>query len=262
MTPSTEQKLRGKRALITGSGTGIGREIALEFHRQGADVILHYAGSRSGAESAVAQITAAGGKATCYQADLSQVEECARLVDSAADFMGGLDVLVNNAGITEVWDFLDVTPQQFDLLYHVNIRGEFFCAQRAVTHMLKQGTGAIVNLTSVHGYAGMPGHSVYAGTKGAIIAWTRELGIELADRNIRVNAVAPGWIEVESHYVKYADYDTSSARTRVPRGRVGQPLDVAKACVYLASDDADYVVGTTLLVDGGTIGLMSLAAKN
>lgn len=255
-----ERKLEGKKALVTGAGTGIGRGVAMEFAHQGADVVLHYSGSKRGAESAVEEITAVGGKATSMQADLSRVDECARLVDAAAGFLGGLDVLVNNAGITEVWQFMDVTPDQFDLLYHVNIRGEFFCAQRAVHHMLKQGKGSIVNMTSVHGFAGMPGHSVYAGTKGAIIAWTRELSIELANQNIRVNAVAPGWIEVESHYTKYKGYDTSGARTRVPRGRVGQPADVAKACVYLASDDADFVIGQTLLVDGGTVALMSLAA--
>ncbi len=253
------KKLTGKRALITGAGTGIGREVALEFSRQGADVVIHYAGSKKGAESALAEIVAAGGKASVIQADLSEVKGCFRLVDEAAAFLGGLDILINNAGITEVWDFLDVTPEQFDSLYHVNIRGEFFCAQRAVTHMLKAGRGAIVNLTSVHGFAGMPGHSVYAGTKGAIIAWTREVSIELASKNIRVNAVAPGWIEVESHHTKYEGYDPLAGGKRVPRGRVGQPLDVAKACVYLASDDADFVVGQTLLVDGGTIALMSLA---
>jgi len=253
------KKLTGKRALITGAGTGIGREVALEFSRQGADVVIHYAGSKKGAESALAEIVAAGGKASVIQADLSEVKGCFCLVDEAAAFLGGLDILINNAGITEVWDFLDVTPEQFDSLYHVNIRGEFFCAQRAVTHMLKAGRGAIVNLTSVHGFAGMPGHSVYAGTKGAIIAWTREVSIELASKNIRVNAVAPGWIEVESHHTKYEGYDPLAGGKRVPRGRVGQPLDVAKACVYLASDDADFVVGQTLLVDGGTIALMSLA---
>jgi NAD(P)-dependent dehydrogenase (short-subunit alcohol dehydrogenase family) len=252
-------KLEGKLALVTGAGTGIGREVALEFARQGSDVVLHYSSSKEGAESAVREIRAAGRRTNLLQADLGQVGECFRLVDDAARFLGGLDILVNNAGITEVWDFLDVTPEQFDEVYHVNIRGQFFCAQRAVRHMLERGGGAIVNMTSVHGFAGMPGHSVYAGTKGAIIAWTRELGIELAPRKIRVNAVAPGWIEVPSHYTKYANYDPKAGGKMVPVQRVGSPLDVAKACVFLASDDAAFVVGHTMLVDGGTVALMSLA---
>ena len=252
-------KLNGKLALVTGAGTGIGREVALEFARQGASVVLHYSASKTGAETAVADIQANGGKASCLQADLGNVEDCFRLVDYAANFLGGLDILVNNAGITEVWQFLDVTPEQFDQLYHVNIRGEFFCAQRAVQHMLKRGKGAVVNMTSVHGFAGMPGHSVYAGTKGAIAAWTREVAIELAGRHIRVNAVAPGWIEVPSHYTKYQGYDIKQGAKQIPRGRVGQPIDVAKACVFLASDDADFVVGHVMLVDGGSIALMSLA---
>jgi glucose 1-dehydrogenase/3-oxoacyl-[acyl-carrier protein] reductase len=255
----TIQKLAGKKALITGAGTGIGREVALEFSRQGADVVLHYSASKSGAESVVEEIKARDCKALSIQADLGQVSECFRLVDAAAEFLGGLDILVNNAGITEVWDFMAVTQEQFDHLYHVNIRGEFFCAQQAVRHMLKAGKGAIVNMTSVHGFAGMLGHSVYAGTKGAIIAWTREAACELAGRNIRMNAVAPGWIEVESHYVKYEGYDVQSGGQRIPRKRVGQPLDVAKACVYLASDDADFVIGQTLIVDGGTLALMTLS---
>ncbi|MCL5999339.1 MAG: glucose 1-dehydrogenase [Chloroflexi bacterium] len=252
-------KLAGKLALITGSGTGIGREVALEFARQGANVVLHYAASKHGAESAVEEITASGGKACAIQADLGNVDECFRLVDSAATFLGGLDILVNNAGITEVWDFFDVTPQQFDQLYHVNIRGQFFCAQRAAQQLLKRGGGAIVNMTSVHGFAGMPGHSVYAGTKGAICAWTREVAIELAGKNIRVNAVAPGWIEVESHYTKYDGYDVNSGARQIPRRRVGQPIDIAKACVFLASEDADFIIGHVMLVDGGTTALMSLA---
>jgi NAD(P)-dependent dehydrogenase (short-subunit alcohol dehydrogenase family) len=158
-----------------------------------------------------------------------------------------------------VWDFLDVTPEQYDLLYDVNIRGQFFCAQRATRYMLDQGGGSIINMASVHGFAGIPGHSVYAGTKGAICAWTRELAIELAPRNIRVNAVAPGWIEVEGHHEKYADYDTAAGGRQIPRRRVGQPIDIAKACVYLASSDSDFVIGHVLVVDGGTTALMSLA---
>ena len=176
-------RLQGKRALITGSGTGIGREVALQFARQGAGVVLHYSSSREGAESAVEEIKSSGGTASLLHADLGKVDDCAKLVDYAASSLGGLDILVNNAGITEWGPFDDVTPEQFDKLYHVNIRGDFFCAQRAVRHMSDHG-GVIVNMTSVHGLEGQPGHSVYSGTKGAIIAWTRELAVELAPRKI------------------------------------------------------------------------------
>jgi NAD(P)-dependent dehydrogenase (short-subunit alcohol dehydrogenase family) len=222
--------------------------------------MIHYSHESARAESAVAEIQGNGGKAGLVHADFSTVDACFATVDAAVDFLGGLDILVNNAGITEVWDFMEVTPEQFDYLYNVNIRGQFFCAQRAVRSMLAQGAGAIVNLASVHGFAGMPGHSVYAGTKGAIIAWTREVAIELAARNIRVNAVAPGWIEVEGHYEKDANYDPVAGGRHIPRGRVGKPLDIAKACVFLASADSDYVAGHVMLVDGGTTALMSLAA--
>lgn len=255
-----EQKLKGKRALVTGAGTGIGREVGLELARQGADVMLHYSHSSNRAESAVAEIEKNGGKASLQHGDFTQVKACFEVVDAAVEFLGGLDILVNNAGITEVWNFLDVTPEQYDLLYDVNIRGQFFCAQRATRYMLDQGGGAIINMASVHGFAGIPGHSVYAGTKGAICAWTRELAIELAPRNIRVNAVAPGWIEVESHHEKYADYDPAAGGRQIPRRRVGQPIDIAKACAYLASSDSDFVIGHVLMVDGGTTALMSLAA--
>lgn len=252
------RRLQGKRALVTGSGTGIGREVALEFARQGADVVLHYSNSREGAESAVEAIAADGGKASVFRADLGHTHECTALVDYAATFLGGLDVLVNNAGITDITPFDEVTPANFDELYHVNIRGQFFSAQRAARHMADKG-GAIVNMTSVHGLAGAPGYSVYAGTKGAIIAWTRQLAIELAPRKIRVNAVAPGWIVVPSHFARYENYSPEEGAQQIPWGRVGVPNDIANACVFLASDEADFVVGSILQVDGGVIARMPIA---
>lgn len=252
------QKLHGKRALVTGSGTGIGREVALELARQGADVVLHYASSKGGAESAAEEIRALGRKVAVLQADLGDVDACFDLVDRAAGFLGGLNVLVNNAGLTETATFLDVTPALFDRLYHINIRGQFFCAQRAARYMLEAQGGAIINMTSVHGLLSLPGYSVYAGTKGAIIAWTRELAIELAPRRIRVNAIAPGWINVPNDLVKYPDLDLEAGGKQIPWRRVGDPLDVARACVYLASDDADFVVGAVLVIDGGTTALLSL----
>lgn len=252
-------KLSGKRALVTGAGTGIGRAIALEFARQGAAVALHYASSREGAYSAAAAIAALGGTAHCLQADLREVPACLSLVDQAADALGGLDILVNNAGLTEeVW-FLEATPEHFDRLYQVNIRGQFFCAQQAARRMLAgDGGGVIINLCSVHGFAGAPRHSVYAGTKGAIIAFTRELGVELAPMGIRVNGLAPGWTEVEGHWARYEGYDPVAGGRSIPARRVGQPEDIARVAAFLASGDAAYIVGQTLLVDGGMVAALAL----
>jgi NAD(P)-dependent dehydrogenase (short-subunit alcohol dehydrogenase family) len=255
----TEQRLAGKLALVTGSGTGLGREIALEFARQGADVVLHYSRSARGANSAADEIHAMGRKCALIQADLSRVEACLELVDQAVAFLGGIDILMNNAGITASGSFFDVTPEQFDLLYHVNIRGEFFCAQRAAKYMAEQpNKGVIINMTSVHGLAAIPLHSIYAGTKGAIIGWSRELAVELAPHGIRVNAIAPGWIAVESHYQQIPNFDPAKLGYMIPWGRLGVPADIAKACVFLASDDSSFMVGSVLLVDGGTIAKMAL----
>lgn len=250
--------LAGKKALITGSGTGIGREIALEFARQGAQVVFHYASSGEGALSAAKECQEMGVRTAVLQADLGQVDQCFKLVDEAIEALDGLDILVNNAGITHKCNFVEATPEEFDKIYAVNIRAQYFCAQRAVRHMLAQGQGVLVNMTSVHGFAAMPLHSVYAGTKGAICAWTRELAIELAP-TIRVNAIAPGWIEVERHH-QTPGYDPSRAQTQVPLQRVGTPLDVARACVFMASDDSAFMTGHVLLLDGGTTAWMSLAA--
>jgi glucose 1-dehydrogenase len=254
----SEQKLSDQRALITGAGTGIGREIALEFARQGAQVALHYAHSAEGADSATQAILSSGGNAKAFKADLQHVEEATDLVDRAIDFLGGIDILVNNAGITYNKPFIEMNPKEFDTLFHVNVRAQYFIIQQALPHMLKHNGGAIVNMTSIHGLQGAPEHSAYAATKGAIIALTRQLGIELAHLGIRVNAIAPGWIEVPNHYKAVEGYDPRAARDQIPASRAGQPLDIAKLAVFLASSDADFIVGQTIVVDGGTTSLMSL----
>lgn len=255
-------KLAGRRAVVTGSGTGIGREIALEFARQGADVVLHYSHSEDGAQSAVAEIASMGRRATAFQANFDSVAEVADLAENAIRFLGGIDCLVNNTGITFNKPFLDVTCEQFDMMYHVNIRAQFFLTQHAVKDMLGHGGGAICNITSIHGLQGAPEHSVYAGTKGAIIAYTRALAVELAHKGIRVNAVAPGWVTVENYYKAlpgFNEKDAQEAASRtVPAGHSGTPLDIAKLAVFLCSEDAGYIIGQTLVADGGTTSLMSL----
>jgi NAD(P)-dependent dehydrogenase (short-subunit alcohol dehydrogenase family) len=255
-------KLTGRKALVTGSGTGIGREIALEFARQGADVVLHYAHSDAGAKSAVEQIEAMGRRGAAFRADFDNVDEVVSLGDSAIGFLGGIDCLVNNAGITFNKPFLKVTREQFDKMYHVNIRAQFFLTQRAVERMEKDGGGAICNVTSIHGVQGAPEHSVYAGTKGAIVAYTRSLAVELAHKNIRVNAIAPGWVTVENYYKVLPGFNEEDAKKtaweKVPVARYGLPIDIARLAVFLCSDDAGYIIGQTIVADGGTTSLMSL----
>jgi len=251
--------MKGKKVLVTGSGTGIGREIALEFARRGADVVLHYAHSADGAFSAVEEIRSAGGKAMAIKADLNDVNQAMMLASKAVEFLDGIDVLVNNAGITMTLEFEKVTPEQFDTMYNVNIRAQFFITQTILPTMIKQGGGAIINLSSVHGISACKGHSVYAGTKGAIIAYSRELAVELAPLGIRVNVIAPGAVPVENHLKAAGDMDLSGMGDLIPCGFPGTPLDIAKVAVFLASNDARYIVGQTIVVDGGTTSWMSFS---
>jgi NAD(P)-dependent dehydrogenase (short-subunit alcohol dehydrogenase family) len=255
------QRFEGRKVLITGSGTGIGRGIALEFAREGADVALHYAHSDTGAKSAAEEILAMGRRARAFQASFENLEEVVRLGEEAIAFLGGMDCLVNNSGITFNKPFLKITPQQYDTVFNVNIRAQFFLTQLVVQHMLNNGRGAVVNLTSIHGVQGAPEHAVYAATKGAIIAFTRTLGVELAHKGIRVNAIAPGWVMVENHRKIFPGYTEEGAledaKTSVPLGRPGFPLDIAKLALFLCSEDAEYIVGQTIIADGGTTALMS-----
>ncbi|MDW8007366.1 MAG: SDR family NAD(P)-dependent oxidoreductase, partial [Thermomicrobium sp.] len=215
-------KLDGKRALVTGAGMGIGRGIALALAQEGAAVALHYAHSRSGAEEAAEAIRSAGGRAVVIGGDLRSVAECRRVVDEAAAALGGLDILVNNAGVTRARPFLDFPEEVYDELFDLNMRSTFFCSQQAARYMAEQGGGTILNITSIHGAAGFPRHAAYAATKGAIIAFTRSLAIELAPLRIRVNAIGPGLIEVP-RYFQIAGYTTELGNSLVPWGRVGRP---------------------------------------
>jgi NAD(P)-dependent dehydrogenase (short-subunit alcohol dehydrogenase family) len=258
---STSYRFENKRILVTGAGTGIGREIALRFGQQGAKVALHYYNETEGAESAVKEIDPLGNRAVAIPGDFRNIEDVFTVSMKAIEFLGGLDILVNNAGITFNKPLLKITPEQFDVLYSVNVKAQLFLTQCAVREMMPSG-GAIVNMTSIHGLQGAPEHSVYAGTKGAIISQTRVLGIELAHKGIRINAVAPGWVIVESHSKIFPGRTEESAMQAasesVPLGRPGFPADVADIVLFLCSEDARYIVGQTIVADGGTTALMSL----
>ena len=248
--------LRGVKALITGSGTGIGRGIAEEFARQGADVAVHSSRSGSGAKEIAGTARGLGVRSEAFRADFTRLDEVLELSKAVVAFLGGIDVLVNNAGITMNLPFDRVSPEQYDTLMQVNLRSPFFLTQSLLSHLLKSDYPSIINITSIHALEGYPEHSVYAATKGAIVAQTRELAIELAPRGLRVNAIAPGSVVVENHYKVIENYDQAEAGRGIPAGFVGEPGDIAKLAVFLASRDSRYIVGQTIVADGGTTSWM------
>jgi NAD(P)-dependent dehydrogenase (short-subunit alcohol dehydrogenase family) len=210
----------------------------------------------------VEEIQALGRKAAAFRADFRVLDQVLPLADNALEFLGGLDCLVNNSGITFNKSFFKVTPEQFDTVFNVNVRAPYFLTQRVARHMVERGGGAVCNLTSIHGVSGARDHSVYAATKGAIIACTRTLAMELAHQGVRVNAIAPGWVNVENYFKAIPGFNledaAKAAHQAVPVARAGTPLDIARLAAFLCSDDSGYIVGQTIIADGGTTSLMSL----
>ena len=251
------KRMEGKRVLVTGAGTGIGRGVALEFAREGAAVVLHYCHSSAGCESAVEEIRSFGGQATSIGADFRDVQSVQELAAGAVDFLGGIDVLINNSGITANRPFAETTPEHFDTLFDVNFKAIFFLTQAVLPAMMEHKQGAVINLTSVHAFAGLVEHSVYAATKGAIVAFTREVSLELIQKGVRVNAIAPGWVRVENHEKALGgDFDWEGAKRTLPAGFIGAPADIGRLAIFLASDDSRYIIGQTLVVDGGQLAVM------
>jgi 3-oxoacyl-[acyl-carrier protein] reductase len=234
-------RLDGKRALVTGASKGIGRAIAKELAAAGAEVAVGY---RTGKDEAEALATEIGGRA--LQADVSVAEDAARLVDAAGD----LDVLVNNAGLTRDGLIARMPDEDWEVVLDTNLGGVFYTCRAAARGMMKRRSGAIVNLTSVVGLHGNPGQTNYAASKAGIIGFTKALARELATRNVRVNAVAPGYIETDLTNVLPEEAQQAILRN-TPLQRMGAPEDVAGAVRFLCSDAAAFVTGEVLLVDGG-----------
>lgn len=244
--------LEGKIALVTGGGRGIGRAICLELAARGATVIVNYNRSGAAAAEVVAQIDKAGGAAQDVQADVSDSEQVTAMFKAIVSDFGTIDILVNNAGMTRDNVIMMMKPDDFDAVIETNLRSCWLCCKTAARTMMRKRSGSIINITSVVGIAGNGGQTNYAASKAGIIGLTKSLAKEVAARGVRVNAVAPGFVETDMT-ADLSDEIRQKAIEAIPLGRMGATQDIAKAVAFLASDDADYITGQTLVVDGGMV---------
>ncbi|GIM47552.1 beta-ketoacyl-ACP reductase [Collibacillus ludicampi] len=242
----------GKVAVITGGSRGIGKAIALKFAEKGAKVVVNYSGSQAAAEEVVSAIRSQGGEAIAVQGDVSRYEDAERLVTTALETYGRVDILVNNAGITRDNLLIRMKEEEWDAVIDTNLKGVFHCTKAVARPMMKQRSGRIINIASVVGLMGNPGQANYVAAKAGVIGLTKTAAKELATRGITVNAVAPGYIETD---MTAALEDTYKQKLfeQIPLGRLGKPEDVAGVVLFLASDDAAYMTGQVLSVDGGMV---------
>jgi glucose 1-dehydrogenase len=260
-TPVDPQKpLKNQKAVVTGASSGIGEACALALGAAGADVAVNYASNQEEAERVAERIRSGGSNAIVVRADVSQEEQVQQMFAEAMKHFGTVDILINNAGLQRDAAFHEMTLEQWNKVIAVNLTGQFLCAREAVREFLRRGVnpsvsmaaGKIICMSSVHEVIPWAGHANYAASKGGIMLMMKSIAQELAPKKIRVNSIAPGAIKTA---INRDAWDTPEAErkllTLIPEGRVGLPEDIARAAVWLASDASDYVVGTTLFVDGG-----------
>ncbi|MDF2657397.1 MAG: 3-oxoacyl-ACP reductase [Paenibacillus sp.] len=242
--------LEGKAALVTGASRGIGRAIAISLAEAGADVAVNYSGSEQAAEEVVRHIESLGRRAFKVKADVASSAQVEEMVKQVLDQFGKLDILVNNAGITRDNLIMRMKEEEFDQVMNTNLKGVFNCIKAVTRPMMKQRSGKIINISSVVGVLGNAGQANYVAAKAGVIGLTKSAARELASRNIAVNAVAPGFIETDMTD-KLTTEQREQMLQQIPAARLGKPEDIARVVRFLASDDAAYMTGQTIHVDGG-----------
>ena len=250
MNPSASISLEGRVAVVTGASRGIGRAIALELAQRGAAVIVNYHSSEQAAAEVVQQILSNGGRAQAVKADVSDFQQAQELIKTAIESFGGLDILVNNAGITRDTLIMMMSEDDWDRVQNTNLKSTFTCSKAAVRHMMRKHYGRIINITSVAGQMGNAGQTNYSASKAGQIGFTKALAREVAARNITVNAIAAGFIDTDI-WAKVSEEAQQAALSLVPLGRKGEPEEIAYAAAFLASDQAAYITGQILGIDGG-----------
>ncbi|MGB2694755.1 MAG: 3-oxoacyl-[acyl-carrier-protein] reductase [Dehalococcoidia bacterium] len=244
--------LKEKVALVTGGSRGIGRAISLALAGQGAAVAVNYVKNEAAAKEVVQQIESCGGKATAIQGDVARPEDAKRLVGETQQALGGLHILVNNAGLTEDDLLLRMSEEAWDRVIEIDLRGAFLCTKAALRPMIRQRWGRIVNIASIAGMVGNAGQANYAAAKAGLIGFTKSVAKEVASRNVTANAIAPGFVDTEMT-AGLTDQQKQAVLQIVPLARTGAPEDIAPAAVYLASEEASYITGHVLVVDGGLV---------
>lgn len=243
-------QLTNKIAVVTGGSRGIGRAISIELAKRGAHVIVNFNSHQEAAQAVIDEIRANGGSASSLQADVSDEVQAQKLIKEATGVHGKIDILVNNAGITRDNVIMMMKPEDFDAVINTNLRSTWLCAKAAVRAMMSKRYGRIINITSVSGIMGQSGQTNYSASKAGIIGFTKALAREVASRGITVNAVAPGFVLTDLTKDLPAEL-TAQLNNFIPLGRWGEASDVANAVAFLASDEASYITGHVLNVDGG-----------